>query len=1457
MKKLLLIAALAMLGSAAPAVHAEDVMAVQCPPHNSSQLTDGQRYLIYDVAKVSVSDGTFTYGGIGRGGLAYANAAGTQILSDHSLSPDNFKSVKIDNSDSYVWEARRDADNTGWKFWNAGTQKYMNFVSDTNVSFSDEGSTFTILDYDATRDAYRVGLSLDGGNHYWDGDETKLIGWTNAGDCHWFRFLPVGGDDVTYKSADDYLASVTVNYVDGSEIVATFASSGFIGHKISVAATLPAFCVLNAESDGTYQITGAQTNVPVTVKLPFMVSATEDWSNGGANMKWQSVEAHGNMGKYMWTHSEGSKMTDDIAERPTKDVYPDTQLWAFIGSLSEGFKIVNKAAGQGKYMTFVNDEGTVTAAPEYDTWKVYHTTVNDYDRFGYACFKLKTGDSEKGFFNHNSGAHAFTVWGWADQGSSNRFFALAEPLIQFYDANPLYAHDVEATAAYNAAKANPYDVELAQALSAALNATEDIETFNALKANGEAFVALGMLADNDATVTEWNELKNSQSKKTAAFNDRFQAAYAAMVAAASLNVDGVSVKFMSKKKDNGKAMWITSVDNNNVVSRSDASEGKTAFTLKRSSANNGFILFNEYWNRYVKSGADQSNIVTFTSDEAEATTYTFKLLAATDSDCQYGIAQINHSGRSEMFHTDASNNVVNWENSDNTHWAISFVGEDVAATEHYAGAKAYFGSLKGAGSTEVGHYRLTAEVQAICDAAIAAAEAADATAEVKRESANTLYNARATELTLPQPGHFYRFICATNSTVEGMTDQRLAVSADLAENRADRLQMVPNDDAHALTTVFYVDEENHLISLKNGLCLGIFSRIETTNSWKCVEGSTTDAAKVVFKESTLQPGTYSIITAVQGDVTRYLHGAKATVDAMGIKQGNSLTDNGCCWEIVEANWIPVPGSDNSFTTICTPVALNTEGKKLKAMTAAVENGKVVLTPFSLTDNVIPANTPLVLQTEFTVNSDYGTTRNDNNHLVYLKVERSLTGVAPESNDLQGCIMAFSANHKVLNGTNFEAAASMVNGFSAYVENSAETLPIAFGDIENLMAPGKVFTIKSTTDNRGYIGYREGATALETSNRTGVSAEAVVADPNYQWTVISDSEGNHYLCNLGAKKFAGAYEAYTGAGNGCEFGWHFSDYPTAVTVAYQDWISSMNIFGGENALSDKRAGIMIINNNGQHPVVGVSGFGIKDGCGFMIEEVADAVLPEGMPTAADIDAAHAAMAQEHATAQAYILNPDRENAAADGVGHYNAEGFTAFSGKVLAKDENASAQERYYALVRGRNAAADNINKFETGKVYNVFDADGMAYMSVLTRNSETKEFETSTATGEFDRENTDFNWLASVDENGTVSLRHFYYNGTADQPQTFALVDDETGKLVHQLTDPVVPAYDGMGNVTLGDYAVTATHRTDNPETTVIEEVTADGNRAERDVVYDLTGRRVNKAAHGVFIINGKKVLVK
>ena len=68
----------------------------------------------------------------------------------------------------------------------------------------------------------------------------------------------------------------------------------------------------------------------------------------------------------------------------------------------------------------------------------------------------------------------------------------------------------------------------------------------------------------------------------------------------------------------------------------------------------------------------------------------------------------------------------------------------------------------------------------------------------------------------------------------------------------------------------------------------------------------------------------------------------------------------------------------------------------------------------------------------------------------------------------------------------------------------------------------------------------------------------------------------------------------------------------------------------------------------------------------------------------------------------------------------------------------------------------------------------------------------------------------------------------------------------------------GLDNVTImtANYDMTDTPCT-NSKPDAITTIAADGKGVQGTVIYDLTGRRVEHATRGLYIINGKKVVVK
>lgn len=194
----------------------------------------------------------------------------------------------------------------------------------------------------------------------------------------------------------------------------------------------------------------------------------------------------------------------------------------------------------------------------------------------------------------------------------------------------------------------------------------------------------------------------------------------------------------------------------------------------------------------------------------------------------------------------------------------------------------------------------------------------------------------------PIIGKFYRFKSATNGS------RRMTSTLD--EN--DKM-LIDTNGSNAAPTVFYLDEEHHLVALSNGLCVGKFAS-DDLDTWKCILASNKNKVGIVeFKESSVI-GRYNICMS-NG---RYLY--NETLNGVdNVNCGNNEGDNGYRWDIEEVTWLPVPiNTEVSYGTLYSPVELIRSHGRVKAYTGVINGDYITLN--EITGN-IPANTPVVIE----------------------------------------------------------------------------------------------------------------------------------------------------------------------------------------------------------------------------------------------------------------------------------------------------------------------------------------------------------------------------------------------------------------------------------------------------------------------------------------------------------------
>lgn len=400
-------------------------------------------------------------------------------------------------------------------------------------------------------------------------------------------------------------------------------------------------------------------------------------------------------------------------------------------------------------------------------------------------------------------------------------------------------------------------------------------------------------------------------------------------------------------------------------------------------------------------------------------------------------------------------------------------------------------------------------------------------------------------------------------------------------------------------------------------------------------------------------------------------------------------------------------------------------------------------------------------------------------------------------------------------------------------------------ITRLTSPDKVYTITSNDEDavRGSLIALDNNDLIYTTEKGNVDLDA--ANPNHQWSFVTIDD-ELYLYNIGAKKFANAYlEKKDGeAGNG-SWSWQLCDVGTPVSIKYQRLNNLANycIMGGENSSGNDVAGMMVINGN-YAPVPNWSHG--TDGNGFNFNKVADV-----NPVDDEMIAKHHNAISDEAVA-AMIINTD-DYVNADIVGNYTVQAASEYASTIASADgvtDNAKLHGIYAGAAHYLNASERVMP--QDGLVYTIYDlsADEYVYPDPDSKADDT------------------LGWLYTVTDNGATFTHTFLDNAVAPEPSPESLsveplmFDNETASRVVTLHDGAIAIKTdaSVGQVYLtkddnnyGPYKIERSNF--SATTTGIEEISSAADAAGADAIFDLQGRRVNRATRGLYIINGKKVI--
>lgn len=154
-----------------------------------------------------------------------------------------------------------------------------------------------------------------------------------------------GGVQMEFFKVSGY-TSITYNYLYNGQVVGSETLHAYVGSEFPSPTTLPAF-VTGKIPEGTVTAGTTEYSVDCTWDGPFAISESVQ------NATWYAVGLH--TAPYYLHNTEGAESMTLAAEQQTIDASTieafDAQMWCFVGNPFDGFKIYNKAAGEGMILS--------------------------------------------------------------------------------------------------------------------------------------------------------------------------------------------------------------------------------------------------------------------------------------------------------------------------------------------------------------------------------------------------------------------------------------------------------------------------------------------------------------------------------------------------------------------------------------------------------------------------------------------------------------------------------------------------------------------------------------------------------------------------------------------------------------------------------------------------------------------------------------------------------------------------------------------------------------------------------------------------------------------------------------------------------------------------------------------------------------------------------------------------
>lgn len=562
---------------------------------------------ITDLSQLSNSKSYYITGV--RGTLKYATADATSMTYDATsadLTNENYRIAIIKSAKNNYYA------------YSVTTGKFIA----TNNTLSDTPTPVFITATDNANYPWFISLTSDksADNVNISGNAAKFIAYNTFDDGNRWAIVESADYDVpaaataAINAFENTNVTVTYKLTYNGNVIAEKAVTQEAGTAAAAPWDVPAFCSFSACNPETVTAETSEVNLTMTSNLPFTISSSY------ADATWYYMTIRNQYYVIYDPNSENKTSTSSTTAKADAVAAAEKALWAFTGDPINGFKVMNKAAGDGMYLNSNATPLRMAAADALSLWTIgQNNTGFTFNNEGYY---INDVSRTLGYWND---AKAPT-----DEGSTLRiedvdYYYLAMAYIDQYASDNAVGDD-EYFGVRTASKST-YKSQIETAFSANHAGLTKSVYENTIKPGCSAMIVY--------PESGYYRIKSSGNRK------------------------GETYITYGYCKDRTKYGLVTTPVANKMT------DAGTIFKLTSTGTQGVYTLSTQGLNVQDETGYDTP----FTATDAEGATFTFEFVSK-------GFAAISHnpSGTQTCFHEsnwDSPAAVVRWEASSvQSHWSI-------------------------------------------------------------------------------------------------------------------------------------------------------------------------------------------------------------------------------------------------------------------------------------------------------------------------------------------------------------------------------------------------------------------------------------------------------------------------------------------------------------------------------------------------------------------------------------------------------------------------------------------------------------------------------------------------------------------------------------------------------------------------------------------------------------------